>query len=124
MATAGWPEVTLSRRLKCEELRAACDPAALPFRSTRELTPLDRLIGQERALEATTFGLGMIRSGYNMFVLGLPATGKTSSMLRLLEATAAEGARPSDDDFGELFRVKVDFDDSFDRTRDNELPAT
>jgi predicted ATP-dependent protease len=96
MATAGRAEVTLSRRLKCEELCATCDPAALPFRSTGELTPLDRLIGQERALEATSFGLGMTRGGYNMFVLGLPATGKTSSMLRLLEATAAAGTRPSD----------------------------
>ena len=86
----------MSRRLKPEELRVICDPAALPFRSTAELTPLDGLIGQERALDATTFGIGMKHGGYNLFVLGLPATGKTTSMRRLLDAAAAEGTTPSD----------------------------
>jgi hypothetical protein len=38
--------------LKTDELRAACDASGLPFRSTAELTPMDGLIGQERALEA------------------------------------------------------------------------
>jgi predicted ATP-dependent protease len=82
--------------LKAEELRATCDPATLPFRSTAELTPLEGLIGQERALDATTFGIGMKRGGYNLFVLGLPATGKTTSMRRFLDAAAADGATPSD----------------------------
>jgi predicted ATP-dependent protease len=86
----------VSRRLKAEELRATCDPATLPFRSTAELEPLHGLIGQERALEATTFGIGMRPGGYNLFVLGAPATGKTTSMRRLLDAAAAEGPVPSD----------------------------
>ena len=86
----------MSRRLKAEEVRATCDPAALPFRSTAELMPLEGLIGQERALDATAFGIGMKRGGYNLFVLGLPATGKTTSMRRLLDTAAAAGARPSD----------------------------
>jgi lon-related putative ATP-dependent protease len=85
-----------SRRLKAEELRAACEPAALSFGSTDELDPLRTLIGQERALDATTFGIGMTRPGYNLFVLGLPATGKTTSMRRLLDAAAAQGPPPSD----------------------------
>jgi hypothetical protein len=62
----------VSRRLKAEELRATCDPATLPFRSTAALEPLHGLIGQERALEATTFGIGMRPGGYNLFVLGAP----------------------------------------------------
>jgi lon-related putative ATP-dependent protease len=86
----------MSRRLKPEELRATCDPATLPFRSTAELAPLRGLIGQERALDATTFGIGMTRAGYNFFVLGLPATGKATSMRRLLDAAAAESSTPSD----------------------------
>jgi lon-related putative ATP-dependent protease len=86
----------MSGRLKAEELRAICDPATLPFRCTAELAPLPGLIGQERALDATAFGIGMKRVGYNLFVLGLPATGKTTSMRRLLDAAAAEGATPSD----------------------------
>jgi lon-related putative ATP-dependent protease len=86
----------ISHRLKAEQLGAPCDPAAFAFRSTAELTPLDGLIGQERALEATAFGIGMPTAGYNLFVLGLPATGKTTSMRRLLAATAAERDTPSD----------------------------
>jgi lon-related putative ATP-dependent protease len=86
----------VSHRLKAEELRATCDPATLPFGSTAELAPLLGLIGQERALDATAFGIGMKNTGYNMFVLGLPATGKTTSMRRLLDAAAAQGPAPSD----------------------------
>lgn len=86
----------MSRRLKAQELRAACDPATLPFRSTAELEPMPGLIGQQRALDATTFGIGMKRGGYNLFVLGAPATGKTTSMRRLLDAAAADGRVPSD----------------------------
>jgi lon-related putative ATP-dependent protease len=98
----------MSRRLKADELRAVCDPAALPFRSTAELVPLAGLIGQERALDATTFGIGMRRAGYNLFVLGLPATGKTTSMRRLLDGAAAQGPTPSDwcyvHDFADPYR--------------------
>jgi hypothetical protein len=86
----------MSHRLKAEELRAICDPATLPFRSTADLAPLPGLIGQERALDATAFGIGMKNAGYNLFVLGRPATGKTTSMRRLLDAAAAEGATPAD----------------------------
>lgn len=86
----------MSRRLKFEELRATCDPGTLPFRSTAELQPLQGLIGQQRALDATTFGIGMKPGGYNLFVLGAPATGKTTSMRRLLDAAAAAGRVPSD----------------------------
>ena len=86
----------MSRRLKADELRATCDPASLPFHSTAELEPLRGLIGQQRALDATTFGIGMKRGGYNLFVLGAPATGKTTSMRRLLDAAAAGAPVPSD----------------------------
>ncbi len=78
------------RRLTPEELRAACDPARLAFRSTEELPPLEGMIGQARALSATTFGIGVRHVGYNLFVLGPPATGKTTTMQRLL-ARAAQG---------------------------------
>lgn len=80
----------MTRRLTPSELRAVCDPATLPFRSTVELPPVDGLIGQERAATATAFGVGMRHAGYNLFVLGPARTGKTSSMKRVL-ARAAEG---------------------------------
>jgi hypothetical protein len=34
------------RELKPDELRAGCDPAVLPFKSTEELAPLEAMIGR------------------------------------------------------------------------------
>jgi lon-related putative ATP-dependent protease len=79
----------MARRLKPEELRLVCDPAMLPFHSTEELASLDTMIGQDRALDATTFGIGVKHEGYNLFVLGPAATGKTTTMQRLLAQAAA-----------------------------------
>ncbi|MBI4587552.1 MAG: AAA family ATPase, partial [Candidatus Rokubacteria bacterium] len=84
------------RRLKPEEVRVLCDPATLPFRSTAELPPLDGMIGQDRAVSATAFGIGMRRAGYNLFVLGPQATGKTTTMRRVLDRTARDEPTPSD----------------------------
>lgn len=70
----------MARRLKVEELRAVCDPSLLPFGSTAELLPLDGMIGQDRAVGATAFGIGMKHHGYNLFVLGPAATGKSRTM--------------------------------------------
>lgn len=41
-----------THRLVPEELRAVCDPEALPFVFTAELPPLDGMIGQDRAVSA------------------------------------------------------------------------
>jgi len=77
-------------------LRARCDPAAFPFRSTAELPAVDGMIGQERAVDATSFGLAMRGSGYNLFVLGPSATGKATTMRRVLERHAR--TQPAADD--------------------------
>ena len=78
------------RNVNASQLRAACDQSTLGFQSTDDLPALDGMIGQERAVSATKFGIGVKHIGYNLFVLGPPATGKTSTMQRLL-AKAAEG---------------------------------
>jgi lon-related putative ATP-dependent protease len=77
-------------------LRAACDPASLPFTTTAELPVLDGMVGQARAVDATAFGIGMRRAGYNFFVAGSARTGKTSTMRRVLTRTATGEAIPPD----------------------------
>jgi predicted ATP-dependent protease len=98
----------MTRRLSPAEVRAVCDPATLPFRSTAELPPLDGLIGQERAATATAFGVGMRHAGYNLFVLGPARTGKTSSMKRVLARVAEREPVPPDycyvHNFGDPYR--------------------
>ena len=92
-----------ARTLTADELRAACDPTALPFASMVELTPLDGLIGQERAQSATTFGIAMWHPGYNLFVLGPARTGKTSAMRQCARADGGRRAGPG----GLLLRVQL-----------------
>ncbi len=86
----------MKRTLEAAVLRATCDPAALGFASTAELPPPDGMIGQERAVAATSFGIGMRQAGYNLFVLGPPRTGKTTTMRRVLDRQAADAPTPSD----------------------------
>jgi hypothetical protein len=60
-----------------EKLYRVCDPASLGFRTTDELTDLDELIGQPRAVEAMRFGIDIRHQGYNIFVLGPQGTDAT-----------------------------------------------
>ena len=64
--------------LTSSDLRYFCDPKIFKFKSTDDIGPLDEVIGQERAVQAIEFGLGMKSSGYNIFVTGIEGTGKST----------------------------------------------
>ncbi|MEX2115312.1 MAG: ATP-binding protein [Bacteroidota bacterium] len=66
-------------------LRWQCDPMSLKVQSTDDVKPLREIIGQERALRALRVGLEMSHFGYNIFVTGLPGTGRTTTIKRLLQ---------------------------------------
>ena len=85
-----------SKALEPDRLYRACDLSRLEFETTAELKPLAEPLGQERALEALNFGVGMRHDGYNLFVMGSPGLGKQTLLKQLLEAEAAKGAAPSD----------------------------
>lgn len=68
-----------------ELLRWQCDPQLLGISSTAEVTPSEKIIGQERALRALTLGLDMHSSGYNIYVAGDSGTGRTTTVKHLLE---------------------------------------
>ncbi len=80
--------------LPLESLHWRCDPEQLA-EAAAALSP-DGVIGQDRALEAIGFGLGMARPGYNIFALGPGGTGKHSTVLRTLERQAAQESEPAD----------------------------
>jgi len=71
--------------LPLDALRWRCDPAALPFKSTAEVKPIDEVIGQDTAVEALRFGLEIYAPGQNVFVRGLTGTGRMTLVRRLLE---------------------------------------
>lgn len=79
-----------------EQLFTFCDPALLPGDSTDDLDDLPGLIGQERAIEAVAFGIGVKRQGYNLFALGISGTGKHSVIADYLRREAVKQPTPDD----------------------------
>ena len=68
----------------------------LQFATTAELEPLQAVLGQERALQAIGFGVGIGHPGYNLFVFGSSGSGRHTILLRLLKQRAETGAMPTD----------------------------
>jgi len=84
------------RELKAGELAWRMDESSLGFASTEALEGLKETIGQERALRALDFGLGIKNNGYNMYVMGMPGTGKMTTVMGVLGKKSADGPPPSD----------------------------
>lgn len=82
--------------LSPEQLFNRCDPASLPGDSSDDLEDLPGLIGQERAIEAVAFGVGVKRQGYNLFALGASGTGKHTVIADYLRRQAARQPTPDD----------------------------
>lgn len=85
-----FPEVPL------QQLRWTLDPKSLPFKTTDELEPLKEVIGQDRALEAFRFGLGVRKMGYHVFVTGPTGTGRMATALKILDEMAHKDIIPDD----------------------------
>jgi lon-related putative ATP-dependent protease len=82
----------LSARQLCQE----CKPSQFKFKTTDDLEDLTDVIGQERAVEAIQFGIGIQREGYNLFALGPSGTGKRTTIGQFLDQKAATEPTPSD----------------------------
>ena len=64
--------------------------------STKDLAPLNEIIGQERAVRALKFGLGIKDHGFNMYVAGYPGTGRKTAVKNFVEAQAKVQPVPPD----------------------------
>jgi len=82
--------------LKPEQLRHRCDLESLGISSTAELTPDYSALGQNRALDAIQFAIGIDHPGYNIFVSGSTGIGKRELVSRIIKAEAARGEEPND----------------------------
>jgi lon-related putative ATP-dependent protease len=85
-----------SEPLPVSELRRTVDAASLGFKTTADLEPITGLIGQERALKAIEFGATIKAADFNMFVLGPPASGKSTAVRSYLERKAKSESTPAD----------------------------
>jgi len=79
-----------------DEAYHRCDPAGFSFETTSEVAELSRFIGQDRALEAVDFGIGMRRQGFNLFVIGPEGSGRHSVIESFIHDKASKEATPSD----------------------------
>jgi lon-related putative ATP-dependent protease len=82
--------------LSVKQLRHSCDPKEFKFTSTKKLPALEKIIGQNRALDALSFGLDIKNHGYHIYALGPVGTGKTTTIRKFLEKTAKDKTVPSD----------------------------
>ena len=82
--------------LAASALRKRCDPKALSFSSTADPSPLHQPVGQERALNALSFGARMRSDSFNIFVMGPSHSGRHDAIRRFLEQKAAAKAIPND----------------------------
>jgi len=84
------------KKLSSEDVRLRCDAKEFGSGTSAELFPLDSIVGQNRALEALRFGLMIEDKGFNVFVAGIPGTGRTTAVSRFVKELAAKGSDPSD----------------------------
>jgi lon-related putative ATP-dependent protease len=81
--------------LSFEKLYRTCDPRLMASNSAQANTS-KTIIGQERAVRALKFGLGIKEKGFNIYVSGRPGTGRTTAIERFLEEIAAKELAPFD----------------------------
>jgi len=96
--------------LPVEKLRNVCDVNFLHCESTKDLIPLGEIIGQERAVRALKFGIGIKDHGFNVFVAGYPGTGRKTAVRNFVEAQAKTQPVPPDwcyvNNFGNQYEPK------------------
>ncbi|MCG8508351.1 MAG: AAA family ATPase [Rhodospirillales bacterium] len=79
-----------------DALHTPCNPEQFPFETTSEIDPVEDVIGQDRAVEAVRFAIGMKHYGFNLFAMGPEGTGKLSLIRRFLEIRAETEPVPDD----------------------------
>ncbi len=82
--------------LTADQAYKVCGPENVGCDSSQELTALEMIVGQDRALRAMQFGLGIREKGFNIYVSGMPGTGRTTAVRRFLEEVAATKPVPMD----------------------------
>lgn len=86
----------LPPELGLNDVYRACDVASLGFETTLDLPELSEIIGQDRAVSAVEFGMGINTDGYNIFAVGPTGTGKATTIQDFLTREAASLPAPDD----------------------------
>jgi lon-related putative ATP-dependent protease len=84
------------KELTYEDYRKKCDPDLINCETTAEMTPLEKIIGQDRAVKALRFGLEISQPGFNIYACGYPGTGRMTAVKDFLVVEAKKKPVPSD----------------------------
>ncbi len=71
--------------LTSSQLYHVAELEQLPCKSTKELTPINEIVGQERARKAVEFAMSIKEKGYNIYAIGRNGLGKRTMILRYLK---------------------------------------
>lgn len=88
--------MTMPQPLAIEVLRKEANTEEIDCQSSKEVEPISTIIGQDRAVKALKFGLGIKGQGFNIFITGYDGTGKTSAAKRFINQVAEEKPTPGD----------------------------
>ncbi|MBY7784939.1 AAA family ATPase [Vibrio fluvialis] len=72
------------QQLNAAQLYHVAELEKLPCKSTKELAPIDEIVGQERAQKAVEFAMSIREKGYNIYAIGRNGLGKRTMILRYL----------------------------------------
>lgn len=97
--------------LEPDVLKRIVDPTIFDFKTTEELPELKGIVGQDRGNSVINFGLHVDKTGYNIYIAGLPGTGKTTFANKLVREFANREAELYDwcyvYNFEDSYRPKV-----------------
>ncbi|NJL71226.1 MAG: AAA family ATPase [Candidatus Competibacteraceae bacterium] len=87
-----------SNKLRADEVRFSVTDSEVEPYLLADSPPADMgaIIGQDRALRALKLGTEIRAKGYNIFVTGLPGTGKQTTVMKLLRDLPMDGLRLTD----------------------------
>lgn len=84
------------KALPPESLQHQCKPSLFSFKTTDELPGLEEVLGQPRALRALELGSEVTGPGFNIFVSGLPDSGRTTLTRDFVKRKAEREPIPDD----------------------------
>jgi lon-related putative ATP-dependent protease len=82
--------------IPAEKAYKVCEMDDINCDSSLELNALETIVGQDRAIRAMQFGLGIKKKGFNIYVSGMPGTGRTTAVRKYLEEVAVKKPVPTD----------------------------
>mgnify|MGYP001113214079 CR=1 FL=1 len=86
----------MSSELTPDSLKFRLSEKKLKYNTTKDLTPLKEIIGQDRAVRALKFGLNIENDGFNIFVSGYSGTGRMTGVKNFVGELAKSKPIPFD----------------------------